>query len=290
MIKFKCLYCEKSHIWRVHGDGRDFISSYIKGIESAHKKLRCEKCQLNISVCNYDKHYRSCKGKVKKPLKVWDKAECLDENEFRCKICNKTFSKNGIGSHVWRSHTKEGKNFKSGKGKTAWNKGLTAKTNGRIAKASENSKLFHKKHPGVNSRKHTEEEKLHLSKVRKEFLKNNPDKVPYLLNHSSKESYPEKYFDEVFRNENFNTIRYFRISLYEIDFAVPGKKVAIEIDGEQHYLDENVKKCDDNKNKYLNNLGWKIYRIRWSEYQKLSKNDKRIFVRNLIKDINGPFA
>ena len=30
----------------------------------------------------------------------------------------------------------------------------------------------------------------------KKYLMENPDKVPYLLNHSSKESYPEKYFTE----------------------------------------------------------------------------------------------
>ena len=51
------------------------------------------------------------------------------------------------------------------------------------------------------NRKHTEETKNKLSEIRKKYLLENPDKVPYLLNHSSKESYPEKYFTEVFKNE-----------------------------------------------------------------------------------------
>jgi len=37
----------------------------------------------------------------------------------------------------------------------------------------------------------------------KKYFKEHPDRVPYVLNHSSKESYPEQYFRIAFKNEGF---------------------------------------------------------------------------------------
>jgi len=48
------------------------------------------------------------------------------------------------------------------------------------------------------ARKHSQETKEKISEIRKAFLKENPDKVPYRLNHSSRESYPEKIFREAY--------------------------------------------------------------------------------------------
>lgn len=53
---------------------------------------------------------------------------------------------------------------------------------------SDAMKLDYKKKPRTLS----EETKKKISKSRKKFLDENPHMVPYLLNHSSKMSYPEK--------------------------------------------------------------------------------------------------
>jgi len=109
-------------------------------------------------------------------------------------------------------------------------------------------------------------------------LEENPNKVPYLLNHSSKESYPEKYFSEVFKNENINILSKYRIGLYELDFCVLDYKINIEIDGEQHFLDEKIRESDIKRNKFLENLGWDIIRIRWAHYKKFSIDEKNNFI------------
>lgn len=95
--------------------------------------------------------------------------------------------------HTWREISKE-----FGVTQSAL---LKAKKRGEFntTTRSEAMKLASAKNP----RTHTEETKQKLSQIRKQYLKDNPDKVPYLLNHYSKgESYPEKYFSECFQGTN----------------------------------------------------------------------------------------
>jgi len=136
-------------------------------------------------------------------------------------------------------------------------------------------------------KKHSDETKKKISEIRKEYLKNNPDKVPYLLNHSRNESYPEKYFTELFKNEKIEVIKKFRIGLYELDFSIPHKKINIEIDGEQHYVDNKIVESDIRRNRYLSDLGWITYRIRWSEYQKMENIEKYKFINELKNKIES---
>jgi very-short-patch-repair endonuclease len=136
-----------------------------------------------------------------------------------------------------------------------------------------------------NPRKHSQKTKDKISISRKEYLKNNPDKVPYLLNHSRKESYPEKYFTEIFKKEEINVIKGYRIGLYELDFSIPEKKIDIEIDGSQHYVDKKIIESDKKRNLFLEENGWDIIRINWSQYNKLSHVNKCEFINNFKKYI-----
>ena len=74
---------------------------------------------------------------------------------------------------------------------------------------SQANALARQKNP--DAFKHSDATKAKISAHRKMFLAENPDKVPYLLNHSSKNSYPEEYFAEVFSNEGVNFVRYHRV-------------------------------------------------------------------------------
>lgn len=148
---------------------------------------------------------------------------------------------------------------------------------------SEANKMAHKKRP----RKHSEETKKKLSDIRKKFLSENPDKVPYLLNHSSKKSYPEEYFSKLFKIVGIDVVEKHRVWLYELDFSIPQRKIDIEIDGEQHYSDEKIIESDKRRNNYLEKRGWSIIRIRWSEYQRLSENMKNKFIKQLNSYIIG---
>jgi len=80
----------------------------------------------------------------------------------------------------------------------------------KLRSRSESTKLERK----LNYRTTSDETKKKISETRIKYLKENPDKVPYLLNHSRNESYPEKYFNELFNKENIPVIKKYRIGLY----------------------------------------------------------------------------
>jgi very-short-patch-repair endonuclease len=147
---------------------------------------------------------------------------------------------------------------------------------------SESRKIAAKKYP----QKHSEKTKKKISEIRRAYLKEHPEKVPYKLNHYSKgPSYPETYFDEIFKDK-FEYEKYFQVGIYHIDFAITTKNIAIEVDGDQHYLDEKIVKSDERKNKYLIDEGWDIIRIKWSDYQKMIKTEKENYIIKLVDYIN----
>jgi very-short-patch-repair endonuclease len=144
-------------------------------------------------------------------------------------------------------------------------------------KISENSK----------KRKHSTETRKKISKSRRKYLTENPDMVPYKLNHYSKgSSYPQKYWRKILDKANIKYIEEYQIHTYQLDFALVEEKIDIEIDGEQHYLDPRIIESDKRRNEYLEKLGWKIIRVRWSEYKKLvDKQDRMDYVANIINKI-----
>lgn len=128
-------------------------------------------------------------------------------------------------------------------------------------------------------RKHSPETKKLISDRRKIFLAANPDMVPYKLNHKSKETYPETYFKECL--PGFIYQYHIPDTLYHGDFVNPQEKIIIEIDGEQHYVDPNIVTHDIKRTSKLESLGWRIIRIRWSDFQKLDKCEKIDIVNKL---------
>lgn len=136
-------------------------------------------------------------------------------------------------------------------------------------------------------RKLSNETKRKISEGRIKYLEKNPDKVPYLLNHSREESYPEKYFSDVFKDRGLDLKRHHRIWLYELDFCIEEKRIDIEIDGNQHYLDKRIIESDRKRDIYLKNKGWDIIRIKWSDFKKLSTLSKVEYIDNLLLYLNG---
>ena len=133
-------------------------------------------------------------------------------------------------------------------------------------------------------RTHTEETKQKLSKIRKEYLQEHPEKVPYRLNHYSKgPSYPELYFRELFQKEQLDLEPEVPYTIYQLDFANKEKKVDIEIDGDQHYLDKRIVESDKRRNDLLEKDGWIVFRIKSSDYQKLSYEEKEKILNTIKK-------
>lgn len=134
------------------------------------------------------------------------------------------------------------------------------------------------------------ETKKKISESRKRYLAENPDKIPYRLNHKSKgESYPERYFREWLEKENIQFKQEFRFGVYSFDFLV-NDLIDLEIDGSQHYVDKRINSSDLLRDKQTEDAGFKVYRINWSEYQQLE--NKKSFLsdlKNWIEDTSKKF-
>lgn len=111
----------------------------------------------------------------------------------------------------------------------------------------------------------SDSQKRKISESRKKYLDENPGRIPYLLNHSSKESYPEKLFRLALEKNNITGWEYnYPVKRYSLDFAFIDNLIDVEIDGETHNLEEVATK-DKIRTDELSNLGWKTLRFTSNE-------------------------
>ena len=179
-----------------------------------------------------------------------------------CTYCGKEFSKYGIKNHIAIVHLGDVSRVNHNKGKkkskSSWNKGLTKENSSKIAEMAKNTS---KTLTGKTGRTHSEETKNKISKARLKYLTENPDKVPYKLNHSSKKSYPEKLFETALISSNITGWVYgYQHGIYEYDFAFVDLKIDIEIDGGTHQT-EKVQNIDKRRDAFSISKGWKVLRL-----------------------------
>lgn len=149
-----------------------------------------------------------------------------------------------------------------------WNKGLTKENSSGLASMAKKNSISMK---GKTHRPWTDEEKKNLSIKRTEYLK---EHGMNRWSNFNNRSYAEEYFEEAFKNV-FEIEYHITDTTYTIDFADIENKVAIEIDGEQHYTSSGLREDDIKRDNILLDLGWKTIRIRWSEFMKLSKEERK---------------
>jgi len=197
--------------------------------------------------------------------------ECKNLRSLRCheRLCksNPSRAKSNLGNYIDKGHEGHNQYMKA--------KELSLP----IPKGANTGKK------GYWKGKHlTEEIKRKMSKTMKKKIAEGSFIVPYKRNHSSKVSYPEKYFMEVFKEL---PVKYnYQVGLYQLDFAIPEKKTYVEIDGEQHYVDKRIVKHDKERTEKLNALGWNcLRRVRWSEFQKLPQNKKINYCNELVNEL-----
>ena len=145
--------------------------------------------------------------------------------------------------------------------KTPWNKGLTKQTDKRIIEIGLKVSKKLKGKPGKKLDKNIKQ------KISQSMKKAHQEQRAYnigLNKHNNLPSYPEQFFTKVIENE-FEDKNYeseYVIGKFRIDFAWLHKKLAIEIDGQQHEKEEH-KLRDIKKDQYLKEKGWQILRIKW---------------------------
>lgn len=110
--------------------------------------------------------------------------------------------------------------------------------------------------------KHTEETKKKLSEDRKKFLKDNPDKHPW-KNKDKFKSIPCELFKKYLTDNNISFVEEYSpidSNNYSVDIAFPDKKIAIEINGNQHYdKSGNLKQYYQDRHDKIEKEGWKLY-------------------------------
>ena len=251
------------------------------------KYTECPYCQKKISNNNYTKHIKSHETHP-------DYQKTLSTNYTKtsliCRYCLKKFdSVRGTVAHerFCKKNPEAAVSYfvtYNKKKECAWNKGLTKETDERVAKQSVALSNYYLTHNGTWQDKQLPDiMKENISQGRKKYLSEHPDKVPYLVNHSSHTSYPELYFIDLFKAENIDLQYHLQVSKYQLDFYNLIYMIDLEIDGDQHYLDKRIQQSDKERDIYLTNLGWKIYRIKWSEYKQMSLNSRQTEIENIKK-------
>jgi len=143
----------------------------------------------------------------------------------------------------------------------------------------ESLKISNKKY------KHTQKTKDNLSKIRKEFLKNNPDKHSWKRKNKLV-STPCENLKKVLDEINILFISEYSPSKekhYSVDIFLPHYKIMIEVNGNQHYKkDGSLKDYYQERHDFLYNLGYNVYEFHYSLF---FDNDKiKILIDNLLKN------
>lgn len=103
-----------------------------------------------------------------------------------------------------------------------------------------------------------------------EYLKKHTGQTAWERRSSGKMSFLEKwFFDNVIVKyklfEKFDIINELPVYPYFIDFAFNDIKLAVELDGKIHFVNEERIQHDNNKDTHLTNKGWIVYRIKYDE-------------------------
>lgn len=92
----------------------------------------------------------------------------------------------------------------------------------------------------------------------------------FVNNDINKRSYPEKWFiknvlEKYDLNSKYTIKEKMSFGKYFLDFAILDMKIDIEIDGQQHFRNDKSIKHDIERDTFLLNSGWRVYRIAWVE-------------------------
>jgi len=170
-------------------------------------------------------------------------------------------------------------------------KKILKKNNIHMRSLSESLILAHKKYP--EKFKHSEKTKKIMSLKRKNFLKEHPDKHNW-KNSEKFKSPPCEYLKKELKKKGVNFIEEYQPldnRFYSIDIVIKNKKIALEVNGNQHYnKDKTLKKYYQERHDNIRKNGWKIYEIYYTKcYSDIFIDDLIRLINNDIEDIDLDF-
>ena len=134
-------------------------------------------------------------------------------------------------------------------------------------------------------RVHTEESKNKISIGRKKFLKANPNEHPWKKSSKFK-SVPCENIKKVLDKMGIKYVSEFTVSndrMFSIDIAFPTRKIAIEVNGNQHYnKNGTLKDYYQKRHDYITSLGYKVYEIHYSLF--FNENNIIDIINNIVKE------
>jgi very-short-patch-repair endonuclease len=207
--------------------------------------------------------------------------------EYICKICNNEFNNvNGLSKHVSMLHKIKlldyyikYEDFEIPKcpycGKNCKIRGclIFCKTCGDKECISKSYK----------NRTVSDKTKLKISKSMKISHKNgNHIGWSFINSDINRRSYPEKYFVSILKDNQLYSKYTIKEKLpfgkYFLDFAFIDIKTDVEIDGQQHFRTKKCRNHDIERDNFLLDNDWKVYRIAWIEL----KNNPNLIIQNFL--------
>jgi very-short-patch-repair endonuclease len=141
------------------------------------------------------------------------------------------------------------------------------------------NKLIRKCNPKIVSESHRKK----ISEKRKQILKDNPESHVWKTN-AKFISKPCEILKEKLKTLGYNFIPEYSILNYSLDIAFPDKKIAIEVNGNQHYESDGIlKPYYQNRHDTIESMGWKILEL---HYLSCFKEDKLENIINFIENSN----
>ena len=231
---FKCQYCNK-----------EFETKQKLGGHVTH-------CKLNPYYEQSKKQLQMARSKIKsKRLLILESIDCY------CQYCNKLTHNYGALKRHENSCIKNP------------NHQLTRTQQYKIDKQS-------RKDHGIKLRHPLSEE--HKEKIRKSLLKWKETHHEEYMAYCRKKSKCQENFKNYLRSKNITFIEeycpYPDEKLYSLDISWPDEKIAIEINGSQHYNKDGTLNNETlEKQKFFENHGWKIIQIYYKQCYNIIKNE-----------------
>lgn len=256
-------------------------------------KVECSICGKLISKSNIKKHEYSCANKKQKVSlnEEWK----WENSKYKCPYCKKEYTRMGICSHIWRSHTEDGTNHDPNIGyennnRIAWNKGLNKNIDYRVQKNANNTKntIRKKIEQGKYKAPVLNEEARRKISIAKTLNNKGGRCKWYKVSGAWVQGTWEKSFAEKLNNLNISWLRpreYFeynnghKMKRYTPDFYLPDLDKFIEIKGHWWGNDKHKMKLVMQQNKDL--MG-RIKVIRKQKFYNLVEEcDKDMFISML---------
>lgn len=261
---FICKYCNQEFETKQKLGGHVSRCKSNPNYEKNLQQLAAARTHIKYNIIDYTCQYCGKHINNKGCLVIHEKACAQNPNREKC------INRIGNGGHL--------------NGHNAWNKGLTKDTSEIIKNRSvllkekyENGELT----PAFLNKHHTEETKQIISEKRKLWLLEHKDEHVWKRNEkfiskpceNLKSFLKENGIKFIEEYEPFNDVNYC------VDIAFPDKKIAIEVNGNQHYnKDGSLKDYYQKRHDLFVERGWKIFEIHYTKCYNIDIN----YFKNII--------